>query len=155
MRSSDPSDEEKLLRHARALEAGLRRHLRRWVDDTLTRRLGHPPVPRQSALIDPAVERALDDLGVLLATDIDRQPTNPLALVRSLVGPMTAVLLDAGVPAPPRDADAVRLFPDDHYDLTPGAFADVAPELHELGLVWGAAKAHVHLRRRRAEGLIR
>jgi hypothetical protein len=38
------------------------------------------------------------------------------------------------------------------YDLTPASFADVDPALHEPGLVWGAAKAHVHLARRRREG---
>ena len=43
-------------------------------------------------------------------------------------------------------------FPDDPYDLTPGSFADVDPSLHEPGLVWGAAKAHVVLARRRREG---
>jgi hypothetical protein len=42
-----------------------------------------------------------------------------------------------------RDADAERLFPDDPYDLTPGSFADIDPELHDPGLLWGAAKAHV------------
>ena len=51
-----------------------------------------------------------------------------------------------------RDAHAERLFPDDDYDLSPGAFADVDPALHEPGLVWGAAKAHVIMARRRAEG---
>ena len=38
------------------------------------------------------------------------------------------------------------------YDLSPASFADLAPALKEPGLVWGAAKAHVHLSRRRAEG---
>ena len=51
-----------------------------------------------------------------------------------------------------RDEVAVRQFPDDVYDLVPASFAEVDPELHEPGLVWGAAKAHVHLARRRSEG---
>jgi hypothetical protein len=46
----------------------------------------------------------------------------------------------------------MRSFPDDVYDLTPASFADVDPALHEPGLVWGAAKAHVHLARRRRQG---
>ena len=45
-----------------------------------------------------------------------------------------------------------RAFPDDVYDLAPASFADVDPALHEPGLVWGAAKAHVHLARRRRDG---
>jgi hypothetical protein len=39
------------------------------------------------------------------------------------------------------------------YDLSPAAFADLDPSLREPGLTWGAAKAHVHLARRRREGL--
>ncbi len=48
-----------------------------------------------------------------------------------------------------RDAFARRQDPDDVYDLMPASFADIDPALAEPGLVWGAAKAHVHLARRR------
>ena len=51
-----------------------------------------------------------------------------------------------------RDAFAVQQFPDDDYDLAPPSFADVDPGLQELALTWGAAKAHLHLSRRRREG---
>jgi len=91
-------------------------------------------------------------LRTLLATDIDEQRTNPLSVVRGATRYPTAVLHDAGVPAVDRDAEAVRQFPDDRYDLTPLSFAELDPDLHEPGLMWGAAKAHVHLARRRAEG---
>jgi hypothetical protein len=47
-----------------------------------------------------------------------------------------------------RDDAEARLHPDDVYGLVPAAFADLGPEVHDAGLVWGAAKAHVHLRRR-------
>ena len=53
-----------------------------------------------------------------------------------------------GPPAPgpsPATSSLRRNFPDDVYDLSPATFADVDPALHEPGLVWGAAKAHVHL----------
>jgi hypothetical protein len=59
------------------------------------------------------------------------------------------VLRAAGVPPVRRDEFAEHAFPDDVYDLAPASFADVDPSLHEPGLVWGAAKAHVHLSRRR------
>ena len=62
------------------------------------------------------------------------------------------VLRDADVPAPTRDEFLARQFPDDIYDLSPAAFAEIDPALHEAGLMWGAAKAHVHLARRRAHG---
>jgi hypothetical protein len=83
---------------------------------------------------------------------VDQQATGPLALLREAVRYPTAVLADAGVPPVVRDEFAVRAFPDDAYGLAPAAFADVDPSLHEPGLVWGAAKAHVVLARRRAEG---
>jgi hypothetical protein len=88
----------------------------------------------------------------LLEADIDAQRANPLDVLRSLVPYPTAVLGSAGARPVARDEFAARNFPDDVYDLSPASFADVDPELHEPGLVWGAAKAHVHLARRRREG---
>jgi hypothetical protein len=89
----------------------------------------------------------------LLLTDIDEQTETPLGLLRSAVRYPTEVLRAAGVSPVRRDPFAERAFPDDVYDLSPASFADVDPSLHEPGLEWGAAKAHVHLTRRRAEGL--
>ena len=88
----------------------------------------------------------------LLATDIDEQTTTPLALLREAVGPATTALADVGAAPVPRDPFAVRAFPEDLYGLAPATFEDIAPELKGPGLEWGAAKAFVHLRRRRAEG---
>jgi hypothetical protein len=99
---------------------------------------------------------ATDDLGprirVLLATDVDDQRGNPLQVARELTRYATGVLRGAGVPPVVRDAEAERQFPDDDYDLTPASFADLDPRLAEIGIAWGAAKAHVVLRRRRREG---
>ena len=88
----------------------------------------------------------------LLATDIDEATTTPLALLREAVGPATTVLTDFGAVPVARDPFAVRAFPEDLYDLAPASFEDIAPELKDPGLEWGAAKAFVHLRRRRADG---
>jgi hypothetical protein len=88
----------------------------------------------------------------LLATDTDAQATTPLALLREAVGPATEVLTDFGAVPVARDPFAVRAFPEDVYDLAPASFEDIAPELKDPGLEWGAAKAFVHLRRRRADG---
>ncbi len=99
-------------------------------------------------------ERARREVGAeirrLLETDIDEQRTTPLALLRGAVRYATGVLREAGVPEVVRDDFAQRAFPDDVYDLAPATFADVDRSLHEPGIEWGAAKAHVHLRRRRA-----
>lgn len=103
-----------------------------------------------------AAERArvevVRDAGRLLRTDIDEQRSSPLEVLRSAVRHPTAVLRSAGVPPVARDAFAAAQFPDDDYDLAPASFAEVDERLHEPGLRWGAAKAHVHLRRRREEG---
>jgi hypothetical protein len=98
---------------------------------------------------EAARAQAVGALRALLALDPDDQRTGPLAVLRRAVAHPTAVLRVAGVPPVVRDDFAVRTFPDDDYDLSPAAFADIDPSLHEPGLVWGAAKAHVVLTRRR------
>jgi hypothetical protein len=85
----------------------------------------------------------------LLATDIDAQRATPLQLLRRGTTPVNRLLADSGAVPPVRDEVARRLDPEDVYDLGPAAYADLGPEVAEAGLVWGAAKAHVHLHRRR------
>jgi hypothetical protein len=156
----DPADAAALASYAAALAEAVVDALPDWVQRTITDRYlawrGHDP---PSALIaagraagQATVREVEGPLRALLAQDPDEQRTNPLAIVRGAIGHPTAVLRAAGVPPVVRDAHAERLFPDDDYDLTPGAFADLDPALHDPGLAWGAAKAHVILRRRRAEG---
>ncbi|MBM3684432.1 MAG: hypothetical protein FJW83_07815 [Actinobacteria bacterium] len=99
-----------------------------------------------------AVADVLPRLRALVALDVDEQRTNPLAVLRSAVRHPTEVLARAGVPHVRRDPFDERAFPDDVYGLAPASFADIDPALHEPGLRWGASKAHVVLRRRRAEG---
>jgi hypothetical protein len=100
--------------------------------------------------------RAAEEVGArvraLLATDVDEQRANPLAVLRSAVRYPAEVLAEAGVPAVVRTRFDEEAFPDDVYGLAPATWSDVDPDLHERGLVWGAAKAHVVLARRRAEG---
>jgi hypothetical protein len=96
-----------------------------------------------------AVDEVMPRLRALLAADIDDQRTNPLSILRGAVRYPTEVLRAAGIPAVVRDQFDEQAFPDDDYGLTPASFADVDPSLHEPGLAWGAAKAHVHLTRRR------
>ena len=99
-----------------------------------------------------AFEEISPQIHGLLAMDIDDQRTGPLAILRTAVRFPTAVLVAADVPPRARDEFAERQFPDDLYDLNLATFADLSPDLHEAGLIWGAAKAHVHLSRRRAKG---
>jgi hypothetical protein len=77
----------------------------------------------------------------LLALDAERQPTNPLSVLRAAVRYPTAVLQRAGVPPVVRDEFRERAFPDDSYDLAPATWKDVDDALHEPGIIWGAWKA--------------
>jgi hypothetical protein len=144
----NPGDEAALARHARALADAIEAAIPGWVE-RCTAAFGvaaGDAATRARDAVMPEVRR-------LLATDVDEQRANPLALLRAAVRFPTEVLRDAGAAPVPRDEFAVRSFPDDVYDLSPAAFADVDPALTSPGITWGAAKAHVVLARRRAEGL--
>ncbi len=139
---------------AAQLADGVEAHLGDWVvrsvRDSITRvgcdglDLDQPA----SIAATAAVAEVAVAVRTLLETDIDRQTSTPLTLLRSAVRFPTQVLLEHEVPAPVRPAFESDAFPDDLYGLTPANFGDVAPELHELGLQWSAAKAYIHLKRR-------
>jgi hypothetical protein len=116
-----------------------------WAERVVVAR-GGPGDPGAAAGRDAA--RAIEpDLRSLLAADVDEQHANPLAIVRRAVAWPTAVLRDAGVPPAARDDFARSHFPDDDYDLTPMSWADIGDELAERGVLWGAMKAHLHMKR--------
>ena len=155
----EPADAEALARYATALADRIDEAIPGWIDRSVRRVLADQGIAVDdvvAARIRDAGRAARDDGGhrvrALLSADVDAQAGNPLAVLRSLVPHATAVLASAGARPVARDEFSVRHFPDDVYDLAPASFADVDPALHEPGLVWGAAKAHVHLARRRREG---
>lgn len=149
-----------LSEYADALASGIERALGPWVVRSVERvhveRCTRRPPDEVRAAAVLAGAEASEVVGAqvraLLMTDIDDQRTSPLSMLRSAARFPTRVLLDAGVPPPVRDEFLQTQFPEDVYDLGPATFADIDPALHEPGLVWGAAKAHVHLARRRASG---
>ena len=154
-----PDDAEALARYAADLAEAIDRALPEWVERSIRGALDAQGIavdgPTAAAIADAAAAARAEGaprVRALLATDVDEQAGNPLAILRSLVHHPTAVLRAAGARPVPRDDFRVRNFPDDVYDLSPATFADVDPALHDPGLVWGAAKAHVHLARRRREG---
>lgn len=153
------ADEARLRSYAETLAAGIEATLGPWVERSVAAIAEAWRPGLATELADAARRaggRALTEVGPkvrdLLAADVDRQRTSPLALLRGAVRYPTEVLAAAGVPEVVRDEFAERAFPTDVYGLAPAAFADVSPSLHEPGLAWGAAKAHVVLARRRAEG---
>jgi len=155
----DPADAAALAGHAAALVDAIAVALPGWAEHTVLGRWqawsGEEPTAEIVAAAGEAAElihaEAVPALRTLLATDVDEQRTNPLSILRRATRHVTVALVAVGVPPPPRDEHAARLFPDDVYDLGPATFADLGPSVHEPGLVWGAAKAHVVMARRRAD----
>jgi hypothetical protein len=156
----DPADEQALVEHAQRLGDVLAEHLPGWVERCIRVRCSQAASPVDGSLVDAAVvevrhavsQDEVAALHELLATDIDAQTVAPLSLVRQAVVHPNDALRSLGVAPVSRDGFSVEQFPHDLYDLTPASWADVHPEVHEAGIAWGAAKAFVHLARRRAEG---
>jgi len=155
--ASNPDDEHTLDQYAGELADAIEAALPAWVERSVEQRLQAWSGRADPAFVDKARvagARARAEIGPeirrLLALDVDEQRTNPLSVMRRAVRYPTEVLRAAGVPPVRRDEFAEHTFPDDIYDLSPASFGDVDPSLHEPGLVWGAAKAHVHLSRRRS-----
>ena len=148
--SSLEDDEAALAAHAHTLVEAIEAVLGDWIRWSIA---DHRSDLATSAEADAAVEAGSAELSVelrrLLSQDIADQTEAPLQILRRGVRFATEVLAAADVPPVVRDDFAKKAFPEDVYDLAPAQFTDVHPSLHEPGLVWGAAKAHVHLRRRR------
>ncbi len=157
---SDKDPEGQLALHAEALSTGIDECLAGWVVRCVEQRLVEWAGSVTDDIADQAAragEEARTEVAprvaAMLHTDIDSQRVSPLAVVREAIRYPTEVLAAAGVPPVVRDEVDERLHPDDHYGLAPANFGDIDPRLAEPGLAWGAAKAFVHLARRRAEGL--
>lgn len=155
----EPDGEHALALYGDALAGAIEAALPAWVLRCVERVLlawqgsGEPVAEDVLAAAVEAGERARIEVGAqvraLLTLDIDEQRTNPLSLLRRAVSYPTEVLRAAGVGPVVRDRFDERAFPEDIYGLAPASFADVDPALHEAGIAWGAAKAHLHLARRR------
>lgn len=126
-----------------------------WIEASVVNRLGRRLTDDERAAVERSAATARASEGALLrqllSLDLDDQWTNPLAVLRAMVVYPTEILSDAGATPVERDDHAEAIAPDDIYDLTPASFADFGPDVHEPGLLWGAAKAYVHLQRRKAK----
>ena len=145
-------DEARLAAFATELANRIDAAIPRWVERSLREKGGVGFVEADVVPVADATRDAImPALRRILSADVDAGAGSPLAALRAGVGPMTERLTVWGAARPPRDEFQERQFPGDPYELGPAAFADVDPDLHEPGLVWGAARAHVHLRRRREQ----
>jgi hypothetical protein len=141
-------DEQVLADASQALLDAVEVALAPWVEQRLLARAPHLG-PSAGDTARRAADVALAELRRLLTTDIDAQRTTPLQILRDAMAGPTAALSAAGVPPVPRDARQAEVDPDDVYDLGPATWADLGDGVGEAGLVWGAAKAMVHLDRHR------
>ena len=141
--------------YASALADGIEEAIPEWVERSVARLMtawaGAVPAD-VSAAARSAGDRARADVGPrvrsLLDADIDEQMTTPLAILRSVaVRYPTEVLRNAGLPPVQRDEFVEDVFPEDVYDLAPAAFTDLDPDLGDVAIAWGAAKAFEHKRR--------
>ncbi len=158
-RVGDDDPESALAESAAELARAIDAHLAGWVVRCVEIRLeqwqGEVPTAARRAAELAGEEARLEIVPrvvAALASDPDAGAPSPLSVLRGAVPYPTRVLADAGVPHVVRDDLDTRLFPDDVYGLVPASFADIHSSLHEPALAWGAARAFVHLSRRRAGG---
>jgi hypothetical protein len=146
MAGVDDDANRMLLEHGTALADAVTEALPGWVVRCVTR-----VEPSLRGEAEAAGQEAAADVGprlrALLTEDVDRQRSNPLALVRDAVRYPTAVLAAAGVPPAVRSGFDVEHFPDDPYGLVPMTWRDVDESLHEPGIIWGALKARASVDR--------
>ena len=137
----------------RAIESALGSWVQTTVE-TVLRAQGRSIGGETATLIDVARRDAtltiVQELQTVLALDVDEQRQNPLSILRAAVRYPTQVLRAVGAQPIARDEFDEQSFPDDEFALTPAAFSDFGSAVHDAGIMWGAAKAHVHLQRRRA-----
>jgi hypothetical protein len=116
---------------------------------------------RLDEAVDQAARHVVDGLRTLADTDVDRQSSTPLELLRHACDGLAAALLDAGaVPASgPRPMLGERRDgpgsasrrSGDPFGLAPMRWDAIDEDLHQRAVVWGAAKAAVHRRRHRPD----
>ncbi len=125
--------------------------LPQWVRKCVSSRFGGGVAELDlAAAIESTMNDALPRLRALLLADVDQQRGTPLTILREVTRYPTELLAAAGAMPVARDPFAVHAFPDDVYDLSPAAWADVDERLAEPGLRWSVAKAYVFKRRHEA-----
>lgn len=149
-----PEDAARLQDYADTFTEAVARHIGPWVERSLQTRLASANIDVDSAVTeqvrttrDHVAGRVIDAFRLLMNTDIDQQRTTPLEIIRGAVPLMTAMLEQHHVAPVERDPFDQQQFPHDLYGLSPHHVSDIDESLHEAALVWGAAKAHVHLQR--------
>lgn len=96
---------------------------------------------RMRNVVADVARELMGEMSTLLGQDAWDQRRNPLELVRSATATVTVELASIGARPVARDEFKERSFPTDVFDLAPATWTDIHPDLHEVGLEWGAWKA--------------
>lgn len=153
---TDRDDPDEFLRAAGdRFVAAAERSLGGWAERAL---ISRAPQSAATATATAAAFRAevIGSLRHLVDRDIDDQRATPLQLLRASVPLLTAALVEAGLQARPGVGDRTAANDrsgdsDDPFGIAPASWAGVGEDVGEAAMVWGAAKAMVHLERRRRE----
>ena len=122
--------------------------VRPWLESAVARR-GVAADPEVSELIEAVAAEVETSIAELVDADPDVPLSGPLERIRRTVVPVNEFLQRRDVPKPMRNTMDVEMHPEDLYDLGPMTFRDLGDEVHDAGITWGAAKAHLHLKRHR------
>jgi hypothetical protein len=144
------SDDEKYADFGAALAAAVDRSIRPWLRHTIGLRTGSSDLDAtMTQAIEGAALDANDLLVALASADVDEPLSGPLERIRCAVSQLTPRLIEMGAEPVKRDPFDVQIRPDDLFALGPMAFADLGDDVQNAGITWGAAKAHLHQKRRR------
>ncbi len=143
------SDDEKFIQYGQVLNIAVSTAVRPWLIRELTTRVGSIDAELARA-IEGAAEQVERSIAELVAADVDEPLSGPLERIRRSVEPLNAELDQRGVQPPRRNTLDQQMSPRDHHELGPMTFRDLSDAAHDAGITWGAAKAHVHLRRRQS-----
>lgn len=143
----EPADPIDVSAYGRALAHAVLQVLPAWTQRILETHTQSFDAAQLSNIVCTLTKKVELPLFELLTADIDGQRQSPLALLRTLMEPLTDELRRTGAPAVVRDSYDEAAFPNDVYALGPMAWSDFGEEVGEAGLHWGAAKAMAHRQR--------
>lgn len=143
------SDEQKFTQYGQVLYDAISKAIRPWLNDQVLHRVMVLDDEMAEAIEISAVQ-VEKSIAELAAADVDTPLSGPLERIRQGVEPLNAMLDQRGVEPPLRNAMDKQMRPGDHHALGPMTFRDLGDTVHDAGISWGAAKAHLHLQRRRS-----
>lgn len=144
------SDDEKYLEYGERLAAAVTADIGPWLREVVAKRIADPGADTELQALLRSVEReTIRAITELVTADVDAALSGPLERIRRSIHPLTEALDERGVQAPVRNSLDVEMRPDDRHGLGPMNYLDISQEVHEAGITWGAAKAHLHMKRRR------